>query len=117
MRQAISDGRTDSPRQFPARTQEVTGIAVRIALQIVLVFGLGLPESAGGRDLRDDTARPQARRIDIVDRPQRLVTLRLGDIEYLRAVRGSDIVALAIRRGGIVNLEEELQKVAIADTF
>src|SRR5918997_2302957 len=113
---AVSGGRTGAPGQFPARAREVAGIAERVALEIVLVLRLGLPEFAGGRDLRHNAAWPQAGGIDIVDCPQCLVTLRLGDVENLRAVRSSDIVALAIQRGWIVNLEEDLQNVTIADT-
>jgi len=85
---------------------------VGVALEIVLVLRLGLPEFAGGRDLRHNAAWPQTRGVDIVDCPKCLVTLRLGDIEDLRAIRRSDVVALAIQRGGIVNLEEELQQVS-----
>ena len=88
---------------------------MRVALEIVLVLGLSRPEFAGGRDLRHNAAWPQAGGVDIVDCLQRLVTLRLGNVEDLRAIRSSGIVALTIQRGGIVNLEEELQKVAIAD--
>src|SRR5918995_1710556 len=114
---AASGGRPGAPGQFPARAREVAGIAGRVALEIVLVFRLGLPEFAGGRDLRHNAAWPQSGGVDIVDCLECLVTLRLGDIENLRAVRSSDIVALAIQRGRIVNLEEELQEVAIADAF
>jgi hypothetical protein len=62
--------------QFPARAREVAGIAERVALEIVLVLRLGLPEFAGGRDLRHDAAWPQAGRVDIIDCPECLVTLR-----------------------------------------
>src|SRR5512134_3544643 len=88
---AVSGGGTGAPGQFPARAREVTGIAERVALQIVLVLRLGFPEFAGGRDLRHNAAWPQAGGVDIVDRPACLVTLRLGDIENPGAVRSSDI--------------------------
>ena len=74
----------------------MAGIAVRVALEIVLMLRFGLPEFAGRRDLRHNAAWPQAGGVDIVDCPECLVTLRLGDIEDLRAIRSSDIVALAI---------------------
>src|SRR5262245_42450692 len=38
-------------------------------------------------------------------------------MEDLRTIRRTEIIALAIHRGGIVDLEEELQKVAIADAL
>jgi hypothetical protein len=34
-------------RQCPVRPNEVTGVAVRIFLQIILMLGLGLPEWSG----------------------------------------------------------------------
>src|SRR3546814_15728759 len=46
----------------PARTRGVTGVAVRIALQIVLVLRLSFPEIADRRPLGDDIARHQASR-------------------------------------------------------
>src|SRR5688572_17416543 len=91
-------------------------VTVRIALEIILVLGFRRPEVTGGRELRHHAARPQARGVDILDGLQRLVTLRLRYVEDLRAIRRADIVALAIQRSGIVNLEEELQQVAVGDT-
>src|SRR6266481_5650283 len=43
-------------RQLPVRPNEVTGVAVRITLQIILMLGLGLPERSDGRNLGDDLA-------------------------------------------------------------
>ena len=54
---------TDLPRalrQLPARPREVAGVPARVALEIVLVLGLGLPEVARRRHLGDHLARPQA---------------------------------------------------------
>ena len=76
---------------------------------------LGLPKLGGGRDLRRNTAWPQAGSVDILDRPERRVALRLRSIEYLRAVRRADIAALSVQRGRIVNLEEEFRQIAIAE--
>jgi pimeloyl-ACP methyl ester carboxylesterase len=45
--------------QHPARAREVAGVAVRVALQVVLVLRLGLPERTGRGDLGDDLAGPQ----------------------------------------------------------
>src|SRR5687768_1459294 len=95
--------------------REVASIAIRIAFQVILVLRLGFPEVAGGGDLCHDAAWPQARGVDIADRPERLLALLLGDIENLRTIRHAEIVALAIESGRIVDLEEELQKIAIAD--
>ena len=54
--------------QLPARPDEVARVAVRVALQVVLVLRLRLPERARRLHLGDDLARPQARRLDVGDR-------------------------------------------------
>src|SRR5258708_30488295 len=54
-------------RQAPVRPNEVTGVAIRIFLQVVLMLGLGLPERSGGGNLGDDPAPPQARSINVGD--------------------------------------------------
>src|SRR5918993_3246569 len=87
-------GHLGASAKFPARPEEVAGVAIRVALEVILVLRLGLPEFANGRDFRHRAARPQTGGVDIVDCPQCLVTLGLGDVEDLRAVRSSDIVAL-----------------------
>ena len=46
-------------RQLPVRPREVAGVAVRIALEVVLVLGLGFPEVACRRHLGDHLAGPQ----------------------------------------------------------
>jgi hypothetical protein len=46
--------------QLPARPREVAGVAVRVALEVVLVLGLGLPERDGLADLGHHLAGPQA---------------------------------------------------------
>ena len=49
------------------RPDEVAGVARRVALEVVLVLGLGVPKGTGGGDLSDDLAGPQARRVDVGD--------------------------------------------------
>ena len=46
-------------RQHPVGPDEVAGVAARVALQIILMLGFGLPERSGGGDLGDHLARPQ----------------------------------------------------------
>src|SRR5436309_7789530 len=55
-------------RQLPARPWEVAGVAARVTLEVVLVFGLGLPERDGLADVGHHLARPQARGVDVSDR-------------------------------------------------
>src|SRR5690606_41936143 len=49
-------------RQPPVRSDEMAGIAVRIALQVILVLRLGFPEVTHRLDLRHHLARPEADR-------------------------------------------------------
>src|SRR6516162_1244276 len=98
----------------PVGTREVTGVAVRIALQIVLVLWFGFPEVADRRHLGDDLARPQARRVHVGDRLLRHLSLLVARIEDRRTVACADIVALTIPRRGIVDLEEILQDASVA---
>ena len=55
-------------RKHPVLSLEVTGVATRTLLEIVLMLRLGLPEVAHGLDLGDDLAVPQPRRIHVGDR-------------------------------------------------
>jgi hypothetical protein len=86
-------------------------------LEVVLVLGLGLPERDRLADLGHDLAGPQARRVDVGDRVLGDPALLLARIEDLRAVAGAEVVALAILRGRVVDLEEELEDVAVGDAL
>src|SRR3954453_9636330 len=103
--------------QLPARSREVAGVAVGVALEVVLVLGLGLPERDGVADLGDHLAGPQARRIDVGDRVLGDLALLVARHEDLRAVAGADVVALAVLGRRVVDLEEELQDVAVGDAL
>src|ERR1700681_4422204 len=93
----------------------MTGVAVRILLQIILMLGLGLPERSGGCDLRDNLAGPKAGSIDIGDGVFRDPLLFVAGIEDDRSVARSPVVALAVQRRGIMDLEKEFQQLSIAD--
>src|SRR6185369_1280765 len=104
-------------RQAPVRPNVVAGVAVRIFLQVVLVLRLGLPERSRGSDLGDDLARPEARRLDVGDRV-------LGDLLLLvarevdrRAVARAAVVALAVLRRRVVDLEKELEQLPVRETL
>src|SRR5690348_12399429 len=98
----------------PVGTREMTSVAVRIVLQIVLVLRLGFPEVADRRHFGDDLARPQARRVHVGDRLLRHFSLLVARIENRRTVAGAFIVALTVPRRGIVDLEEILQDASVA---
>src|SRR5918996_3866890 len=102
-------------RQLPARPRELAVVAVRVALEVVLVLGLGLPERDGLADLGHHLAGPQARGVDVGDRVLGDPALLLARIEDLRAIAGADVVALAVLGGRVVDLEEELEDVSVGD--
>ena len=103
--------------QLPARPREVAVVAVRVALEVVLVLGLGLPEGDGLADLGHHRAGPQARGVDVGDRVLGDLTLLVTRIEDLGAVAGADVVALAVLGRRVVDLEEELEDVAVGDAL
>src|SRR3954453_5615481 len=103
--------------QLPARAREVAGVAVRVALEVVLVLRLGLPEGDGLAHLGHHLAGPQSRRVDVGDRLLRDLALLVARVEDLGAVARADVVALAVLGRRVVDLEEELQDVPIGDAL
>src|SRR5215212_7752646 len=91
-----------APRKHPAGPHEMARVAVGVLLQVVLVLILGLPERAGRGHLGDDLAGPQARRVDVRDRVQSDGLLLVAGVEDGRAVAAAHVVALAVRRRGVV---------------
>ena len=79
------------------------------------MLGLGLPERARRRDLGHHLARPQSGRVDIGDRIFRDPLLLVAGVEDRRTIARAAVVALAVQRRRIVDLEEEFQQLPIAD--
>src|SRR3954447_14428420 len=113
--QELHLGRAFAVRQLPVRPREVAVVAVGVALQVVLVLGLGLPEGDGLADRGDDLAGPDARGVDVGDRVLGDPALLVAGVEDLRAVGRADVVALTVLGRRVVYLEEELQDVAVGD--
>src|SRR5512133_613582 len=88
------------------------GVAVRIALEVVLIFGLGLPEGAGLADPGHDLAGPDACGVEVGDRALGDLALLVGRIEDLGAIAGADEV---IAKAGSVDLKEDLEKFPVGD--
>src|SRR5215472_10231487 len=105
-------GRGFAVRQLPARSREMACLAVRVFLQVVLILVVSLPERAGGLDLGDDLAGPQAGRIDIGDRLLGELLLPIAGVEDRGTVLGADAVHLAVDGRRVVDLKEELEDVA-----
>src|SRR6185437_1456499 len=89
-------------RQFPARPGKMAGIAVRVALEIILMLRLGLKKIRNRRQFRHHLAGPQAGRLDVGDGVLRDLELLQAGVENRRAVAGADVVALAVAGGGVV---------------
>nr|GEZ81630.1 hypothetical protein [Tanacetum cinerariifolium] len=101
--------------QLPTRADEMAGVAVGDSLQVILMLWFGFPERPGLYDLSDNFARPQARGIDVRHRVQRYAFLLFVEVEDRRTIARAPVVALAIRRGGVMNLEKEFEDLAVAD--
>jgi hypothetical protein len=90
-------------------------VAVRIALQVVLVLGLGLPERGRLAHLGHHLAGPDAGGVDVGDRLLGDLPLLVGREEDLGPIARADVVALAVLGGRVVDLEEELEQVPEGD--
>jgi hypothetical protein len=101
--------------KLPTRPNEMVGVAARIAFEIVLVFRLGLPERPGRDDLGDGLAWPEVRSVDVGDGLFGHALLLVVEIVDGGAIARPTIVALAVSRRRIVDLEEKFQDLAIAD--
>src|SRR4051812_15413390 len=112
---ARREGSGGAPGEDPVRADEMTRVTVRILLQVILVLGFGLPERAGGSQFGHRLARPETRRIDVCDGVFRNGFLLVIEVENGGAVAFTAIISLPIQRTRIVDLEEELQDLAIAD--
>jgi hypothetical protein len=55
------------PGQHPVGARVVAGVAVGVALQVILVLWLRLPEVSHRFDFGHDLARPKARSVDVCD--------------------------------------------------
>ena len=71
------------------------------------------PEIAGRRNFRNDAPRPQAGRIDIGYCLFGRATLLVIRVEDRGTVARAAVVALAVRRRRIVDLEEKLEQIPI----
>src|SRR3954468_18012814 len=64
----LAGDRVGPAGQHPPGAHEVARVSVRVALEIVLMLRLGLPERPRRRPLRDHSPRPETRRLDVGDR-------------------------------------------------
>src|SRR5271169_4332349 len=76
---------------------------------------LGRPELADGYDLGDDWRRPLARLVDPRLHSLRRLPLLIGVVEDRRAVRGADVVPLAIERRWVVHAEEIPEQLLVGE--
>jgi hypothetical protein len=93
----------------------MAAVSLGIPQQVILVLGFRFPEVGGRSHFGHRLAWPQARGVDVGDRVFRSVLLLVAGVEDRRAIAGADVVTLAIARARVVDLEEELEDLAIAD--
>src|SRR5690348_8791258 len=92
-------------RKSPVRPNKVAGIAIRDALEVILMLGLGLPERTCWYDLCHDGPRPYFRGVHISNGLFCGHLLFGSGIEDRAAIAGPEIVALTIAGCRIVNLK------------
>ena len=95
--------------QPPVGLDEMTGIAIWIRLQVILMLRLSLPEVFNRFNLGSHLSRPDPGGVDIRDGIFRNLLLFFGCVEDGRAIACSNVIALAIQRGRVVDLKEKLQ--------
>src|SRR3954467_1113893 len=113
MRADLARGCVSSRGQNPIRMDKVACVAVRVALEVVLMLRLGFPEWSCRRYLSNDLPGPATRGIDLSDCLPGDAELLVAKVEDRRAIACPDVVALAVHGRRVVDLEEELEQVAI----
>jgi hypothetical protein len=106
---------SNSAGENPARSDEVAGVSVRNALQVVLMLRLRLPEFSRRHNFRYCFTGPQSRGIDVSNGFFSNALLLVAGIENCGAITVAKIISLAISCCWIVDLEEELQDLAVRD--
>jgi hypothetical protein len=100
------------------RTASDVAAGLATLLQIFLVVLLGAPERLSGLNLGDDApGKVVARSCELLDLGLGLLLLLGGMEEDGGAILRAPIGTLAIRRSGIVEIEERVQNLFVADFF
>src|ERR1051325_178620 len=102
-------------RQLPVGPDEVARVSARIALQVVLVFRLRLPERTGRSHFGYHFTWPQPRGFDVCDRVFGDAPLLVTGVVDGRSIAATHVVALTIAGRRVVDLEEELQNLPVVD--
>ena len=88
---------------------------VRVALVVVLVFGLGLVEAGQRLDLGDDLVVVDALIFEFLDKRLGFFLLGVGVGKDRRPVLAADIRSLAVELGRIVDRKQDFKQVSVAD--
>ena len=99
----------------PSGANVVTGIAIRVALEIILVLRLGLPKRTGWLDLCYSSARPESGRLNVINGLESDPPLLIARVENRRAIACSYVIPLAILCSGVMDLEKKLQNFSVTD--
>src|SRR5215467_9390911 len=104
-----------SVRQPPVRSDKVTIVAFWLTLEVILVLRLGFPKRTSRCHFGHHPIRPAARGIDIHDGVFCNPLLFVTHVKDSRTIARSDVVALTIQRGRVMNLKEEFQKLPVTE--
>ena len=90
---------------------EVTGIASRIVLEIVLMLRFGRGEFRKRFKRRDDGIGPAFAFVHEINKCLRFFFLFIIRVENGGTIGSADIIPLAVQCGGIVDLKKEIQQI------
>ena len=93
----------------------MASVSVGNALQIVLMFRFGLPEIPRRHKLGYGLARPKPGGVDLTDRLFSNPLLFFAGVEDCGAITVAEIISLPVQGCRVMDLEEELQQLAVGD--
>jgi hypothetical protein len=101
----------------PVRPNEVALVRTGMAIEVILMLGLSLPKRASGNYLCHDGAGPETASVDRGDRVRRDAHLETCGKKHRRSITRTDVVALAVPSGWVMDLEKELEEMSVARFF
>src|SRR4051812_9000358 len=93
----------------------MAAVAAGIAQQVILMLRFGFPEITCRNHFGNSLAGPEAGGIYVGDGIFGNPLLLVAGIEDRGSIAASDVIALAIARARVVDLEEELENLPVAD--
>jgi hypothetical protein len=88
-----------------------------MAIEVILMLGLGLPEPGSRNYLCHNRAGPETASVNCGDGVRRDAHLEASGEKHGGSIARTDVVALAVPTGWIMNLKKELQETSVARLF